>query len=162
MIPARAPLGRDDARWDSRQETQGRKTPASRKTAPRRASTAHDFHRTVIVAMIAMGVMQAAIDEIVDVVAMRDRLMATARTMDMAGLMARAGLARRAVIRIGRADLDHMLVDMVPMHVMEVAIVEIVHMVAMADAGMATVRAMLMGMVGVNFAGAGHYGASSV
>ena len=51
-----------------------------------------------------------------------------------------------------------MLIHMIAMGVMEVTIVEIVHMVAVLDGGMTAARTVLVVMIGVLFVGAAHDG----
>ncbi|WP_456730835.1 hypothetical protein [Bradyrhizobium sp. USDA 3364] len=95
--------------------------------------------------MVAVGVMQASVDEIVDVVPMGHCLMSTTGAVGMRGAF-RIG---RAAHRVCGADSDHMLIDMIAMHVMQVTVVQIVDMAVMSDGGMSAVRAMLMGVVGM-------------
>jgi hypothetical protein len=102
--------------------------------------------------MAVMGVVQAAVHQIADMVAMGDGLMAAARAMDMPVAVA----DRLAAVRIGGAHLKHMFVDMVFMGVMQMAVVEIVHMVAVLNGRVAAARAMLVGMVCVFGMVAGH------
>ena len=68
---------------------------------------------------------------------------------------------RRALDGVGGVDGDRMLVDMILMHVVEMAIVQIVHMTIMANCRVAAVRAMLMGMVGMVLLGTGGHGVLS-
>lgn len=95
--------------------------------------------------MVAVGVMQASVDEIVDVVPMGHGLMSTTGAV---GVRATLGFGR-AAHRVYGADGDHMLIDMIAMHVMQVTVVQIVDMAVMSDCGMSAVRAMLMGVVGM-------------
>jgi hypothetical protein len=54
-------------------------------------------------------------------------------------------------------DRDDMFVDVILMHLVEMAVVKIVHMAVMANRRVPTVRAMLMGVVGmVLFGTIGH------
>jgi hypothetical protein len=46
------------------------------------------------------------------------------------------------------ADRDDMLVNMIPVHVVEMAVIKIVNMAVMANSRLPPVRAMLVGMVG--------------
>ena len=71
--------------------------------------------------------------------------------MDMAKLVAAAGMMRRAAIRIGLAHRDHMLVHMVAMRTVQVAVVKIVDMVAVANGGVPAIGAVLVGMAGFSF-----------
>jgi len=107
----------------------------------------------VVVAVVTVRVVQAAVHEVVHMVAVGDGLVTAVgavlmRTVDL----------RRAVRRIGCADRDHVLVDMVFVHVMKMAVVQIVDVAVVPDRGMAAVRAMLMRMSGVMFLAAGHVG----
>ncbi len=69
----------------------------------------------MIVAMIAVRMVEMSIDQIVDMVAMGNRFMTAARPMDMGGVMAAAMVIGGATLRIGRRNLNRMLVDMIPM-----------------------------------------------
>ncbi|WP_181155189.1 hypothetical protein [Burkholderia multivorans] len=104
-----------------------------------------DVHGTVVVAVITMRMMKTAVDEIVDVVAVRYSLMPAIGAVYMAGLMAAA--VGRTLIRIFGADFDLMFVYVVAVRMMQVTIVEIVHVVTMLDCGVTATRAMLMFMV---------------
>ena len=99
--------------------------------------------------MIAMRMMEVAADAVIDMVGMRNRLVAAAGTMDMTGLVAAAAMVRCAVVGVVAGHLDHVLVDMILMRMVEVAIVQIVDMTAVAHSGVATTRPMLVSMVGM-------------
>lgn len=121
-------------------------------------SVADNLERTVIVAMIAMWMMQTAIDEIVDVIAVRHGIMAAARAMNMILAVADMVRQRPAARRIDRADLDHMLVDVIAMRMMQVSIVKIVDVIAMAHGDVTTVGAMHMTVIGmVRKVASGHF-----
>jgi hypothetical protein len=97
------------------------------------------LNAAVVVAMVAVGMMQVPVHQIIDMVAMGDRLVAAAR-----GMLVSAPQVRRAAGRIGRVDCDDMLVDVIAVHVVQMAVMQIVHMAVMADCGVAAVRAVLM------------------
>jgi hypothetical protein len=61
---------------------------------------------------------------------------------------------RRAVHGICGVNRDDVLVDVIPVHVVEMAVVEIIHMAVMANRGVPAVRVMVMSVVGVMFLGA--------
>ncbi|HVW51951.1 MAG TPA: hypothetical protein VHC91_16435 [Trinickia sp.] len=107
------------------------------------------FNRAVVVAMIAMRVMQVAVDQIVDMIAVRDRLVSASGPMNVIRGMGATLMVRRTSIRIFPAHLDPMFVDVVTMWMMQMPIMQIVDVVAVPDSGMAAVRAMLMVMVGM-------------
>jgi hypothetical protein len=52
----------------------------------------------MVVTMISMGVMQMTVNKIVDVVAVRNWLVPAPWSVDMAAVMPRAGVARRAAV----------------------------------------------------------------
>lgn len=60
--------------------------------------------------MAAVRMMEAPLDEMVDVVAMRNRLMTAPGPMGMAGFVTIAAELRRAPVRVLGADLNHALV----------------------------------------------------
>jgi hypothetical protein len=55
----------------------------------------------MIIAMITMGMMQVTVDEIINMVPVRDGLVAASRPMDVGGIMAAAAMLRRARVRVG-------------------------------------------------------------
>jgi hypothetical protein len=77
----------------------------------------------VIVAVIAMRMVQVAVDEIVDVVPMRYRFVTAARAMDVARLMAATVVIRCALVGIRCIDRERMLVDMITVHMMQMTVV---------------------------------------
>ncbi|WP_196766882.1 hypothetical protein [Burkholderia territorii] len=104
-----------------------------------------EFYRAVVITVVAMRMMKAAVDQVIDVIAVRYSLVPATRTVHMSRLMVTA--VRCTFVRIFRADLDLVFVDMITVRVVQVAIMEIVYVVAMLDCGMAAVRAVLMVMV---------------
>ena len=103
----------------------------------------------VVVAVPGVRVMQVPGDEVVDVIAMRDRFVTATRAVDMALGVTSAAVRRRAGGRIGRADLEDALVDVPIVAVVEVAIVEVVDVVAMTDGEVAAVGAVDVIVIGV-------------
>jgi hypothetical protein len=122
-------------------------------------SGADDLERAVVVAMVAMRVVQPAIDEVVDVVAMRHGFMPAAGTVDVACFVSTAVLTRRAAVRVRLADLDDVLLDMVAVGVMQVAIVQVVHVVPVAYGGMPAARSVFVVVVRVMWRCASGHGA---
>lgn len=107
-------------------------------------------HGAMVVAMVAMGMVQPAIDQIIDMIAMRHRFMAAAGTMHMV-----AGQPCIAAGRVGGADRDDMFIHMVAMRMMQMPVVQIIDMAIMGDGGVATAGAMNMGVIGMDV-GASH------
>ena len=69
----------------------------------------YDFDRTMVVTMIAVRMVQVAIHEIVDVIAVGHSLMPAIRTVYMRRLVTPAFVVRCAVIRVLRTDFQGML-----------------------------------------------------
>jgi hypothetical protein len=101
----------------------------------------------MIVAVIAVRMMQVAVDQIVDMIAMRHRLMPAAGTMHMSRIVSGAAMIGRAHVGIDSRYFDHMLVDVIPVHMMKMPIVEIIDMIAMPYRRVSAIRTMLMGVV---------------
>jgi hypothetical protein len=108
----------------------------------RRASALSQLNAPVLVTVVAMRMMQVPVHQIVDMVAVGDRLMPAGGTVLVGALY-----VRRAARRIGRVDADDMLIDVVAMHVVHMAVVQVVDVPVMADGSMAAAGAVLMGMV---------------
>ena len=109
----------------------------------------HHLNRTMVVAMVAVRVVQVAVDQVVDVVTVRDGFVAATGAMDVAGLVAAAFVLGRAAVRVGGRDGDHVLVDVVAMRMVQVAVVQVIDMAVMADGRVAAAGAMGVVMVGV-------------
>jgi hypothetical protein len=105
--------------------------------------------------MITVRMVQSAVYEIVDMVTMRHLFMPAVWTVCV-----RAVDVRRAVRGICGVDGDHMFVDVILVHMVEMAVVKIIQMAVMANRGVPAFRAMLMSVVGMVFLGAcGHVAA---
>jgi hypothetical protein len=102
----------------------------------------------VIIAMIAVGMMQASIDQIVDMIPMRHRLMTAAGPMPMLGIMSAGTMLWAAAIRIGVGHLDHVLIDTPVMRMMEMAMVQIIDVAVVANRNVATARPVDVPMIG--------------
>ena len=107
--------------------------------------------------MIAVRMMQVVGDAVIDVVAMRDRFVTAIGAMDMTGLMAAAAVVRGAGVGIAARHLHHVLVDMIVVRVVEMPVMQVVDVAAMAHGGVTATRPMAMGMVGVAGVGAGRH-----
>lgn len=94
----------------------------------------------MIVAVIAVGMVETPANEIVDVIAVRHRFVPAAFTVDVARLVPRGGAP--ATVRVAFGDLQTALVDMIAVHRVQAAIVEVVHVVAVPDGGVSAPFAM--------------------
>ena len=100
----------------------------------------------MIVAMIAVRMMEPALDQIVGVIAMRDSRMTAVRAVNVPGLVARVPVLRRALVRVSVADVDDVLVNAVADRAVQMAVMQIVDVVAVLDGDMSAPRIMMMGM----------------
>jgi hypothetical protein len=100
----------------------------------------------VIIAVIAMRVVQAAVAQIVEMIAMRHEFMAAILVSALAG-------SRNAGVRIEVADFDDVFVIVVAMSEMQMTVVEIIHVIAMSDARVSAVFGVRVSVVGVRGAG---------
>ncbi|HXL31403.1 MAG TPA: hypothetical protein VN968_19230 [Bradyrhizobium sp.] len=106
----------------------------------------------MIIAMITVRMVQPAVYEIINVVTMRHLFMSAVWTVSVCAVD-----LRRAFHGICGVNCDHMFVHVIPVHMVEMAVVKIIHMAVMANRGVPAFRAMLMSVVGVVFLGAcGH------
>jgi hypothetical protein len=91
-----------------------------------------------------MGVVQVPTYQVIDVVPVGYGLVPTVCTMNMRLIMTRTVVAWRTLVRIGRVDLDAMIVHQIAVRMVQVAIVKIVNMAIVLDSRMATVWAVLV------------------
>jgi hypothetical protein len=102
----------------------------------------------MVVAMVAVRMVQVAIDEIIDVIAMGNGFVAATWTMHMVLRVASAVMARCARRWIRRRDAKRMLLDAtIGCVMMQMTIVQIVHVVAVLDRRVTAVRSVLVGVV---------------
>ena len=111
--------------------------------------------------MITMWMMEVAANAVVDVVGVRNRLVAAAGTVDMTGFVSAAAMVRSAAVGVLPGDVDHVLVDMILMRVVEVTIVQIIDVAVVANGGVAASRPMLVSMVRMSRCAAGGHWVSS-
>jgi hypothetical protein len=77
----------------------------------------------VIVAMVAVRMVKVAIDEIVDMVAVRDRLMSASWPVHVTRLVPGTTVIRRAAIRVLGSHFNDVLVHVIGMRVVHVPVV---------------------------------------
>ena len=96
----------------------------------------------MVVAVVAVGMVEVAVDEVVDVVAVGHGLVPASGAVDMTVLMTGASVPRGAGGRVCLAHLDHVLVHVVAVGMVKVAVVEVVHVVTVPDGDVPAVRAV--------------------
>lgn len=105
----------------------------------------------MIVAVVAVRMVQVALDEVVHVVAVGHGFVAAPRAVLVAGGVALAVVIRSACVGILRADLDHMLVIVALVGVMEVAVVQIVNVTVVFDGSVPAAGAVDMLVVWMDY-----------
>jgi hypothetical protein len=113
----------------------------------------------MVIAMAIMRVMQVIADEIVDVVSVGHGFMTAARPVDVIRSMSATMMVGRAARGIVGADFQHVLIHMIAVHMMQMAIVQIVDMIAVSHSRMAAARAVNVGVaVMMRLIAGGHWG----
>lgn len=94
--------------------------------------------------MVAMRVVQVAVNQVVDMVAMWHGLVSATGAVYMAWLVAGAMVRRRAAVGVGCRNGNDMLIHMVAMWVVQVAVVQIINMAVVLDSRVSTTGAVLV------------------
>jgi len=110
----------------------------------------YNLKRPVVVAMVAVRMMQASVNKVINVIAVRNGGMAAIGTMNVLPVV--AFRAQRAFVGIDVAHRDDMFVHMIAMRMMQMAVVKIIHMPVVHDGDVAAIFAVDMGMIGVSVA----------
>ena len=102
----------------------------------------HHGDGAVIIAMVAVHVMQVTVHQIVHMIAVRNGFVTTAGSMCMTRIVATALVRRRACIRVGLGDGDGVLIRMVLVRVMQVPIVQVIGVPVVLDGLMTASRSV--------------------
>jgi hypothetical protein len=113
----------------------------------------------VVVTVVAVRVVQVTVDQVVGMVAVRHLLVATAGAVLMAGVVTATIMLGRAARGVGRVHLQLMLLDVAARGVMQVAVVQVIGVVAVAEGRVAAAGAVL---VRVSLVMGGHAQVSSL
>jgi hypothetical protein len=97
--------------------------------------------------MAVVGVMEVAIHQVVHMVAVGYRLMTAIGPVYMSLQMPRTLMFGRAIFRICSRYPYYMLIDMIPMRVVQMPVMQIIDMLIMHNACMAALRAMWMRVI---------------
>lgn len=88
--------------------------------------------------MPIMEMMQVAVDQIIHVVAVRDRFVPASLAMPMPAFVGATVMIRRAFGRVHLIDIEAVFVEVIRVGVVEMAVVEVVDMVIVTDGLMTT------------------------
>jgi hypothetical protein len=97
---------------------------------------------TMVIAMVAVGVMQVPVDEIVHMIGMRDAVVPAPRTVHMGAIMSSARMTGGAFLPVRPIAFKDVFVYMITVHVMQMPVVQIVGMAIVPDRGVTAARSM--------------------
>ena len=103
----------------------------------------------MVIAVVTVRMVQMAVHQVIDMIAMRHQLMAAARAVHMACGVTGALVAWRAALGIVGAHRQAVLVDVIAVHMVQVTVMQIVNVAIVLDRRMATARLVLMFVVGM-------------
>ncbi len=103
----------------------------------------------MIVAVAGVRVVEVTVDEIVDVIAVRHRVVSATWAVGMVGRVGLAGVRRRACRRIRRVDGDHVFVVVPLVGAVQVTIVQVVDVVAVSDRDVTAAGTVYVRVIGV-------------
>ncbi len=104
----------------------------------------------VVVAVVAVGVVEVAINQVVVMIPVRDGWMATGRAVHVVGSAFLDGEARSAKIGVGGVDKKNVVVHMGAVNMVEVAGVEVISVSFVQDGDVTATRTMSVLVVGVD------------
>jgi hypothetical protein len=96
--------------------------------------------------MISVWMMEMVADEIVHMVAVGNPGVPAVGAVDMRVVVAAAAVLRRARVRVGDAHLEHVLVDVIAVGMVEMPVVEVVDVSFVLDSDVAAARPVLVRM----------------
>lgn len=105
-----------------------------------------EIYLAVIVAVIAMRMVQLTIDQVIDVIAMRHRLVPATWPMMVIAVMTGAGRRYRLMRSTGRV-FQPVFIDMALMRMMQMPFMQVIDMAVMANRGMTAARTVDMRMI---------------
>ena len=106
----------------------------------------------MIVAVVAVRMVEMPIDEVVDVIAVRHGLVAASGTVDVVRIVPRAAMLGGAADRVGLVDGERMRIDVVVVCMVQRAVVQVVDVVAVNDGRVSAIGAVNVGMIFEGFA----------
>ena len=104
----------------------------------------------MIVTMAVVSVMKMPIDQVVDMVAVRHGVVAAVRAVHVRRPMPVAAMTWRASVRVRAVHCDRAFVDVVAVHRVEMAVVEIIDVAVMRDGAMPAARTMNVAVARMN------------
>jgi hypothetical protein len=103
----------------------------------------------VIVAVVAVGMVQVTFHQVIHVVAVRNRFVTAIRAVLVVGRVSAAIMLRGAGCGMRGVYRQHVLVHVVAVGMVQVAVMQVVFVVVVLNGGVAAAGAMLVGMLAV-------------
>jgi hypothetical protein len=104
----------------------------------------------VVVAVRLVRVMKVALHQIVGMATVRHGIVAAAGSMLVPGIVPTARMRCRAARGVRTRHIERVLVDVAVVHVMQMAVVQVINVSSVLDLRMRTVGTMLVRMLVVN------------
>ncbi len=120
----------------------------------------NNLHIAVVVAVAVVLMMQVALDEVVHVIAVRDRLVTAVRSMHVLRIVIAAGVTAGTRIGVGRAHFERVLINVPLVQVMKMSVMQEVGVAVVPDLGVTAVGTVVVGVVFVDNVGSAHRGVS--
>jgi len=93
-----------------------------------------------------MRMVQMTVHQVIQVISVRNRRMPATRAVHVPFLMPAALMAWGAAVRVDGGNFQHALVHMISVDVMQLAVMQVVHMTVVVDGRMPATWAMLVRM----------------
>ena len=103
----------------------------------------------MIIAVVAVWMVQVPINQVIHMVTMGYRRMAAARSVLMIGGMTGTLVLWRTGVGVCRRDANHMFIDMIPVRMVQMTIMQVVNMSFMLNSDVPAVGSMLVVVVDV-------------
>lgn len=104
----------------------------------------------MIITVPSVRMMQMTVHQVIHMIPVGHRFVPAIRPMHMPRFVAPTRVLRRADVRIRHTHFHHVLVHMVTMHRMQVAVVQIIHVVAVLHGRVAAAFSVDVGMIRMN------------
>ncbi len=102
----------------------------------------------MVVAMIPMRVVQASIDQIINMVPMGNRVMAAARAVPMRLIMSGSAMLWVAPVGIGGANFNHVFISTPAFNMLQMSLIEKIHVPFMLNGDMPAPRTVHVRLIG--------------
>ena len=102
----------------------------------------------MVVAMIPMRVVQASIDQIINMVPMGNRVMAAARAVPMRLIMSGSAMLWVAPVGIGGANFNHVFISAPAFNMLQMSLIEKIHVPFMLNGDMPAPRTVHVRLIG--------------